>query len=77
MALTGAKKVRRVTLFSAIKQLRVCNLLHHVTDEALEGFVLDELLVELGEVLHGALRRFAQGLIVGQSGGMRCVGLRV
>ena len=55
----------------------VRNLIHHVADETFEGFVLDELLVELGEVLHGALRRFAQGLIVGQSGGTRCVGLGV
>lgn len=46
-------RLRHNTLmtFQALMALLVRNLVHHVTDETLEGFVLDELLVDLGVVL--------------------------
>lgn len=45
-------RLRHYTLmtFQALMALSVRNLVHHITDETLEGLVLDELLVDLGVV---------------------------
>src|ERR1035438_6010526 len=50
---------------------------HHIGDEAMEGLVLDELLVNLGVVFEEGKHYLGKGLVVLDAGGVRCVLLRI
>ena len=48
----------------------VGQLVYHVTDEALEGFVLHKLLINLGVVLQEVLHHLRKRLVVGHARGV-------
>ena len=51
--------------------------IHHIADEALERFIIDELFVHLRIVLQEVLHHLAQGLVVRHARGVRRVLLGV
>ena len=51
----------------------ICLPVDHVANEALEGFILNELLINVRVVLQQCLHDVIQGLIVRHSWGVRCV----
>jgi len=63
--------------FIALRPLGVRDRIHHVTHEALERFIFNELLVELRIVLHRSLHRLAQRLVERHTRGVRGVLLRI